>query len=818
MKKTRIDLELLLPGIPDEQDMCVNRILDALKKFRGVEAVHIVPATAAEKAQLCFHYNPELITIQQIESQARKEGAAILDRYGHIAMEVKGIRHARHARRIEERLKKLPGLKYCALSPSGYLTLEYDKSLIRDEVIRKAMAAAGLKTDPEKAEGTAAVSNPVKRFITEKTELALSILCGIFLAAGFTLSFFESIPEILIIALYIISYLFGGYYTTKEAIAGISKGKFEIDFLMLVAAIGAAALGEWAEGALLLFLFSMGHALEHYSLDKARKSIKALAALTPDTAILKNGAELKEVPVAALVPGDIIFIKPNSRIAADGLVIQGSGAVNQASITGESIPAEKSAHPDAAGQSHDFSKLEDAHKVFAGSINGNTALEVQVFRKADDSTISRMVRLVNEAQTQKSKTQDFADKIERYYVPAVLIMITLLLFAFLVIDETFADSFYRAMAVLVAASPCALAISTPSAVLSAIARSARGGILIKGGKPLEEMAGVNTVAFDKTGTLTEGKPKLTGVYPLNGLTTEEILPAIIASEKLSDHPLAAAIVKGGSAILQRDIAPAAEISSITGRGLKAIYEQREVYIGNKELFTEKGDTISTELLEKIASLEQQGNTTMVVQDNGHFTGIIALMDIPRSDAKATLQALHNSGIREMVMLTGDNQRVADAIAAQTGLTTAMGNLLPEQKVEAIETLMRRNKRVAMVGDGVNDAPAMARSAVGIAMGAAGSDVALETADVALMADKLINLPFAFSLAKKARQIITQNLIISMGMVAVLIPLTLAGIASMGPAVIGHEGSTLVVVLNALRLLGFKNRFRPAESNTVAAQS
>ncbi|MEO6253426.1 MAG: heavy metal translocating P-type ATPase [Ferruginibacter sp.] len=637
----------------------------------------------------------------------------------------------------------------------------------------------------------------------EKTELIFALICGAFLAIGFCLSFLQHVHAFVPMASYIGAYFFGGFYTGKQAVTAISKGKFEIDFLMLVAAIGAAALGEWAEGALLLFLFSLGHALEHYAMGKARKSIAALAELAPKTALLKTGSELKEVKIEDLKAGDVILVKPNSKIPADGFVTSGESSVNQAPITGESIPVDKIAVEDPAMDIGAANKLDGRFRIFAGSINGGGTLEVKVSKVAADSTIARLIKLVNETQTQKSPTQNFTDRIEKYYVPSVLVLTGILLLAFLVIDEPFSVSFYRAMAVLVAASPCALAISTPSAVLSGVARAARGGVLIKGGKPLEELGSLTAIAFDKTGTLTEGKPKLTGVYPLNGVSEENLLALVIAVEKLSDHPLAAAIVKGGIERLKRDVSPASNARAITGRGFRATYEGSTIHIGNKELFNEKNNQLPGDIQEKMIDLETQGNTTMLVQQDDQYIGIITLMDVARKDARDTLTTLKKIGIRKMIMLTGDDQKVAEAIAKDIGITDAWGNLLPEQKVAAIEKLIKTEKKVAMVGDGVNDAPAMAKSTVGIAMGAAGSDVALETADIALMADQLSNLPFAIGLSKKAHTIIKQNLVISLGMVAILIPLTITGIAHMGPAVIGHEGSTLVVVFNALRLLAYK---------------
>jgi Cd2+/Zn2+-exporting ATPase len=634
----------------------------------------------------------------------------------------------------------------------------------------------------------------------KNTELLFAALSGAFLALGFGLSFVHSLPPLTSTILYGIGYFFGGFFTTKEAYEAVSKGQFEIDFLMLVAAIGAAFLGQWAEGALLLFLFSFGHSLEHYAMGKATKSIAALAELAPKTAIVRRNGKETEVSIEELVLGDIIIIKPNSKISADGAVIKGESSVNQAPITGESVPVDKSPVANS-DKDYDDKTLKAENKVFAGTINGSQVLEVKVTKLAADSTLSRLVKLVNDTEAQKSPTQLFTDKLQKFYVPAVLILVVLLLFAYLVIDEPFSKSFYRSMAVLVAASPCALAISTPSAVLSAIARAARGGVLIKGGGPLEELGGLTAIAFDKTGTLTEGKPQLTAVVALAKLSEDEVLEIAIAVEKLSDHPLAAAIVKGGlERLKQKDIPSAKNLQAVTGHGVKATVGGKKIVIGNRSLFKKLSDDVHAQ----VEKLEKEGNTTMLVEREGEIVGLIALMDVPRKEAKKTLAELKSLDIKRMIMLTGDNQQVAEAVAKQIGITDAMGGLLPEQKVKAVQDLITKERRVAMVGDGVNDAPAMAKSTVGIAMGAAGSDVALETADIALMADRLDNLPFAIGLSRQSRRIIKQNLFISLGMVAVLIPLTILGISGIGPAVIGHEGSTLVVVFNGLRLLVYQN--------------
>jgi len=649
---------------------------------------------------------------------------------------------------------------------------------------------------------SACCSTEERRIFNIKKDLAFAILAGSFLLIGFLLEVFTETSFFLFFSVYAISYFFGGYYTVLHSVESLKEKKFDIDFLMMVAAIGAASLGKFAEGGLLLFLFSLGHALESYAMDKASKSISALSELTPKTALIKRNGQIEEIPIENLKVNDIIVVKPNNKIAADGVVIKGESAVNQAPITGESIPVDKL--PIDVDNFKEFDNLHPRHKVFAGSINGNAPLEVKVLRPTADSTLSRLVTLVQNTETQKAPAQVFADKFAAFFVPAVLILVVFLLFAFVVIDETFKESFYRAMAVLVAASPCALAISTPSAVLAGIARAAKGGILIKGGLPLQEMAKVNAIAFDKTGTLTTGIPKLTHIIPYAEHTEEELLKKAVAVERLIDHPLARAIVRDGIKKLngQADL-QAHDLESLTARGVKAHLNGSVIHIGNRRLMREiTNSEIPDDLEKELSELEQEGHTAMIVLEEKDFIGIIAVQDTARPEAADSIKNLKSqAGIKEVWMLTGDNQRVANAIAKEVGITQAFGDLLPEDKVTAIEK-QKPNYKIAMVGDGINDAPAMASSHVGISMGAAGSDVALETSEVALLGDSIRHLPFALLLAKQSERIIKQNLFISIGVMAILVPLTILGL-SIGPAVIIHEGSTLLVVANALRLLGYK---------------
>ena len=836
MEKLQVEIPVLLPEVPDEKDQCVTRLIERLSGRQGIEKVHIADGKDNGVPQLCFHYDPEEISIDRIQSLARQTGVSLTEKFGHQLMEVEGIRHTRHARLIERNLLQQKGILEASVSGSGMVRVEYDTAEINKTKILDTLRKEGLtmlNNNPttnqylRRTKETALAKDQTEKdhdhpeddshgageehahehegTFGKNTELIFSIICGALLGIGFGLSFVAVVPAWVSLALYIGAYFFGGFFTAKEAIETVAKGGFEIDFLMLVAAIGAAILGEWAEGALLLFLFSMGHALEHYAMNKARKSIAALAELAPKTALLKKNGKTKEVGIEELSRGDIILVKPNSKISADGVVVSGNSSVNQAPITGESVPVDKMPVEDPEKEYAADEEIKDENRVFSGTINGNNTLEIKVIKEAKDSTLSRLVKLVNEAQTQKSPTQRFTDRFEKYFVPSVLALVVLLNFAFLVIDETFSESFYRAMAVLVAASPCALAISTPSAVLSGVARAAKSGVLIKGGRPLEDLGVLTALAFDKTGTLTEGKPKLTEVIALQDLNEEELLKIAVAVESLSDHPLAKAVVRDGKERLTgADIPDATDLEAVLGKGIKASLGGDKVYMGNLDLYKALDDhQPSQEIEERVKSLESGGNTTMLVRKNDQYIGIIALMDTPREEAKNTLDQLKKIGIKRMIMLTGDNQKVADAVAKEIGLTDAWGSLLPEEKVDAIQELKEKESKVAMVGDGVNDAPAMANSTVGIAMGAAGSDVALETADIALMADKLETLPFAIGLSRKAKGVIKQNLWMSLGIVALLIPATIFGFANIGIAVLIHEGSTLVVVFNALRLLAYK---------------
>ncbi len=624
-------------------------------------------------------------------------------------------------------------------------------------------------------------------WLQERWELALVALAGVFLAVGWVGETFLGLPPELALLLYILAYIAGGWDIPTHAVPGLLHGKFNTDVLMLAAAAGAALLGEWAEGAFLLFLFGLGHAGEHYALDRARHAVNALGALMPKTAQVRRNGQIETVDVAVLAVDDVVVVRPGDRIPVDGAVAAGTSTVDQAAVTGESVPVAK----------------QVADEVFAGTVNQENALDVRVTRLASDNTLARIMHMVQEAQSQQSPTQQFTERFTRWFVPAVLAFVTLVVVVPpLVGFMPLADSFYRGMLLLVAASPCALAIGTPAAVLAGIAQAARNGVLIKGGVHLENLGRVRVMAFDKTGTLTEGRFAVTDIVPLNGAGEEQVLRLAGAVERQSNHPLAQAVVR---AVEERGIATVAaeNVQNSAGRGLQGEVEGQPVRIGSLAYFdTTDGIVVAPGAAGRIEALERQGKSTMLVAAGGRLVGVLALADRPRAGIALVLRQLQTLGFRKLVMLTGDNQEAAERIGAEVGVTDVRAGLLPEDKLAAIEALKREHGSLAMTGDGVNDAPALATATVGIAMGGAGTAVALETADIALMADDLGKLPFAVGLSRASRRIIVQNLVIALGVIALLILTSVLGIIQLSGAVILHEGSTILVVLNALRLLAY----------------
>ena len=556
--------------------------------------------------------------------------------------------------------------------------------------------------------------------------------------------------------------------------------------LMTIAIIGAAIIGEWAEGAVVVFLFALSEALEGYSIDKARQSIRSLMDIAPNRATIRRGNQTMEIDVEDVQINDIMIIKPGEKIAMDGEVVKGESSISQAAITGESIPVHKIT----------------GDEVFAGTINEEGSLEVRVTKHMEDTTIAKIIHLVEEAQAERAPSQQFVDKFAKYYTPAIM-MVALLVAIVppLFFGGDWSAWVYSGLAVLVVGCPCALVISTPVAIVTAIGNAANKGVLIKGGIHLEELGKLNVIAFDKTGTLTEGKPEVTDVINLSDVSTNEILGISKAIEAFSQHPLASAIIRKAEKE-NVDTYKAENFQSITGKGAKAIVNNTVYFIGNPRLFEEM-ISIPSDTKQQIKELQLQGKTVMLLGTEQEIKGLIAVADQVRKSSLSIIEKLKNIGIKKTVMLTGDNQAAGTAIGKQLGLSETKAELLPQDKLEVIKSLQDNYGRVAMVGDGVNDAPALASATVGIAMGGAGTDTALETADVALMADDLEKLPYTIALSRKAMHVIKQNVSFSLAIKLIALLLVIPGWLTLWIAIFSDVGATVLVVLNSLRLMKTK---------------
>ncbi len=811
-KTIQLDIPLLVPDIEDGQDGCLQRLETVLQHHKGILRAHV--EAEQKPPRLCIHYDPNQISLSAVKRLAEESGSDFTERYHHEQIPFAHMDAADAAFGLTRHLEQLPGMLHANVNyAAGIAFVAYDSEVLWRPTIEQALRHFGLQvistpalrrpteTEPATAEqhshaehaghdhGSAPAFLP--HWMQERWTLLLVASAGLCLLVGWSGERFLGWSSAVALLFYILAYLAGGYDIATHAIPGLFEGQFDTDVLMLAAAAGAAVLGQWPEGAFLLFLFSLGHAGEHYALDRARNAVNALGELMPQTAHVKRSEQIQEVPVDQLTLGEVVLVRPGDRVPVDGKIVNGASALDQSPITGESVPVEK--------------KVDD--EVFAGTINQTAALEVAVTKLAKDNTLSRVMQMVAEAQSQQSPTQQLTQRFTAWFVPAVLVAVVLVtVVPPLVGWMPLAQSFYRAMLLLVAASPCALALGTPATVLTGIAQAARNGVLIKGGVHLENLGALQVMAFDKTGTLTEGKFQVTDVIPVNGANPEELLGMAAAVEQQSNHPLAQAVVRAAQEKgLQLPVATGLE--NVAGRGVRSRIDGQPVLIGSLKLFQETdGHTLDTAVSQKIDALEREGKSTMAVSHNGQFLGVLGLADGPRPQVQATLQQLLALGIQKLIMLTGDSQDVAQRIAKEVGVTDVRAELLPAHKLEVIKQLLQEYGPVAMTGDGVNDAPALATATVGIAMGGAGTAVALETADVALMGDDLSKLPFAVGLSRASRAIIRQNLVIALGVIGLLIVTSVLGWVQLSGAVILHEGSTIVVVLNALRLLGYKNSY------------
>jgi len=587
---------------------------------------------------------------------------------------------------------------------------------------------------------------------------------------------------------FILSALAGGWFTLRSTAASLRRGKLDVNLLMLLAALGAGVIGYVMEAAVLMFLFALSNTLEVYTMGRTRHALQALLKLRPAVALVRRGDREVEVEAEDVRVGEIVIVKPGVILPVDGVVASGESLVDQSNLTGESVPVPKG----------------EGDKVFAGTLNQQGSLEVRATRTAGDTTLARIVTLVQEAQEQKSQTEEMAEWVGRYYTVAVILAAALMIAVPWFMHQPFRPTFYRAMTLLVVASPCALVIATPATILSAIANAARNGILFKGGRFIEALGRVRAIAFDKTGTLTRGRFEVTEVRGFAGVDSAHVLAWAAAAEKRSQHPLAQAVVHAAD---ERGIAytPASRLQTTIGKGIVATLDGDTVEIGTPGLFESLGIAVPAEAQAAVDALNHEAQTAMLVHRRGAW-GVIAAADQPRATAASVVAELKRLGIEKVVLLSGDSVHTVEAIARRVAVDEGHGALLPEDKVNIIGALEERYHAVAMVGDGVNDAPALARATVGVAMGGAGSDAAMESADVVLMADDLTALPYAVRLTRRARTVVIQNVSIAVGVMALLVcwvflgQYTPLGQLRLPIAVSGHEGSTVVVILNGLRLL------------------
>lgn len=586
------------------------------------------------------------------------------------------------------------------------------------------------------------------------------------------------------------SILIGGYTLFRKGLKNLSKFQFDMSTLMTIAIIGAALIGEWSEGATVVILFAISEALERFSMDKARKSIESLMDIAPKEALIRRGTRELPINVYDIQIGDTMIVKPGQKLAMDGIVVKGTSTLNQAAITGESVPVTKT--------------IDD--EVFAGTLNEEGLLEVKVTKLVEDTTLSKIIHLVEEAQAERAPSQAFIDKFAKYYTPVIVVLAFLIASIPPFLGGDWSTWIYQGLSVLVVGCPCALVISTPVSVVTAIGNAARNGVLIKGGIHLEKTGSLKVIAFDKTGTLTKGIPVVTDIVTFDG-NENEILAITAAIEKGSQHPLASAIMKKAEAngLNFNDIA-VEELQSLTGKGIKARVKNEMYYVGSPNLFKEiLPDGIDNTITEKISTLQTQGKTVMIIGTENKILCLIAVADQIRETSKEVIYKLHQLGIKKTVMLTGDNKRTANVIGKEVGVSEIKADLLPEDKLTFIKELRENYQSVAMVGDGINDAPALAASTVGVAMGGAGTDTALETADIALMSDDLSKLPFTMNLSRKALGTIKQNIAFSLVMKALALLLVVPGWLTLWIAIFADMGATLIVTLNSLRLLKVKDQ-------------
>jgi Cd2+/Zn2+-exporting ATPase len=773
METQTLDIPIIWPNYFEDCEQCIQRLRTSLEALKGIGAVTI----DLEHRAVQVNYDKSILTFDAIRDYASAVGVTFDQKYAHKKITLAGLDCPDCAAKLETAVTRMRGVVWTSMSfASSELIVEFEPQMTSLDAIVRRIREFGY--DVEEAEPTPQKQR--ERRLRRGTRFALTVTSGALLLAGVVsqrLLGASSIPTVLLLA----SAITGGLFAARGAVYSVRALALDTNVLMTAAALGALLLGDYAEAAAVMFLFSLGSTLEAYAVERTRKSISSLIEEAPSEALVSRDGHWLKVSVEQVEVGETVMVKPGEKLPVDGTVTSGESAVNEAPITGESVPKSKS-----AGDS-----------VYAGSTNGPGALEVRVTSRSDDNTIARIVHLVEEAQAQKAPSQRFSEAFGRVYTPVVIgLAVLTAVFAPVVTGQPFAAWLTRSLTLLVVACPCALVISTPVAVVAAIGSAARSGVLIKGGAHLEMLGNVNVVAFDKTGTLTAGRPFVQEVLAFDNRSTHEVLSLAADVEYRSEHPLANAIVdKAGELGLDRRHSTFFE--AIPGKGARAVIGGGLYYVGNRMMMDDVGISIPDNPV--LDSLAAQGSSLVWVADETSCWGVIALADGLRESAAETVSRLRDVGIRSSVLLTGDNASVGESVARQVGLDQAYCSLLPDAKLQKIKKLRGEGYRVAMIGDGINDAPALAAADVGIAMGGAGNQTAIEAADVALMADDLIMLPYAVQLGRRSSRIMRQNVWFALGVVVLLVTGALTSVVGLAAGVIGHETSALLVIANSLRL-------------------
>jgi Cd2+/Zn2+-exporting ATPase len=702
-------------------------------------------------------------------------------------LRIKGLHCADCVEKIEKTMKPIKGIQFLKISfTTGKMEVQYEPKKISLDEIHSKIKSLGYDILEEEIEEEKILSLTNREFL-------FALISGIALFTGLCVAFVTPDPFVFTFyydilfsdLIFVVAIIFGGYHVFKKAIAGLLNRTFVIDSLMIIGALGAVLINEFAEGAAVLFLFSIAELLEDYSVERSRSSLKELVNLTPKVASVKFGDKYVETPIEDIRVGDMVLVRSGERIGVDGIVVNGHSSVDQAPITGESMPVSK--------------KVGDT--VFTGTINQEGSLEVKAAKEAKDSTLAKIVELVESAEDEKAETERFIDRFAKYYTPAVVVFaICVAIIPPLIFQWSFEEWFYKALLLLLISCPCALALSTPISIVSGITSGAKNGALFKGGIYIEKLAKIDTFAFDKTGTLTEGKPVVTDIVPFNNHSRADVLRIASSLECLSEHPLGKAIVEIAE---QEGLAKECveEFSAITGKGVTGRIESDIYVVGSMKLFDSQALTGLEETFEK---LEDEAKTIVIVGKEDEVAGVIGISDKIRASSKPMIESLHKAGIKRTIMITGDNNRTAKAVAKKIGIDEYHAELLPQQKVAILKKIGKEKGNVAMVGDGVNDAPALATADLGIAMGVAGSDTALEVADIALMKDDLSKVPYLLRLGRKTMAVVKQNIIFAIGIKLLFAILVFPGLVTLWMAVaIGDMGVSLGVIFNALRLSNVK---------------